>query len=56
MAQNRAKAPAAARATVLEELRRLLPGVDDIHSTLPFGLPALDSHLPQGGLGLRRPA
>jgi protein ImuA len=34
-------------------LRRLLPGMGDIHSTLPFlplGLPALDSHLPQGGL------
>jgi protein ImuA len=39
-----------ARITALEELRRLLPRVDDVHSTLPFGLPALDTHLPQGGL------
>lgn len=50
MAPNRAIAPSAARATVLGQLRRLLPGVGDIHSTLPFGLPAIDSHLPQGGL------
>ena len=50
MAQNRAKTASAARTTVLEELRRLLPGAGDIHSTLPFGLPAIDSHLPQGGL------
>jgi protein ImuA len=49
MAQNRAQGPSAARAT-LEELRRLLPGTGDIHSTLPFGLPAIDSHLPQSGL------
>ncbi len=50
VAQNRAKALATTRAAVLEELRRLLPGLDDIHSTLPFDLPALDTHLPQGGL------
>jgi protein ImuA len=49
-ARNRAKALSTARSTVLEELRRLLPGADDIHSTLPFGLPALDTHLPHGGL------
>ena len=49
MAQNRAQGPSAARAT-LEELRRLLPRTGDIHSTLPFGLPAIDSHLPQSGL------
>jgi protein ImuA len=49
MAQNRAQAPSAERAA-LEELRRLLPGAGNIHSTLPFGLPAIDSHLPQGGL------
>jgi protein ImuA len=49
-AQNRAGTRAATRSAVLAELRRLMPGVDDIHSTLPFGLPALDSHLPRGGL------
>jgi len=47
---SRAQNRTGGRAAVLEELRRLLPGVDDVHSTLPFGLPALDSHLPQGGL------
>jgi protein ImuA len=46
MAQNRVRAGA----TVLEELRRLLPGMEDIHKTLALGLPALDTHLPQGGL------
>jgi protein ImuA len=40
----------AARSAVVAELRRLLPGVDDIRKPLPFGLPALDSHLPRGGL------
>jgi protein ImuA len=49
-APNRVKSRAAERSAVLGELRRLLPGVDDIHSPLPFGLPALDSHLPHGGL------
>jgi protein ImuA len=49
-AQNHAKTFSAARAAVLEELRRRLPGIDDIHSTLPFDLSALDTHLPQGGL------
>src|SRR5271170_4876144 len=49
-ARNRAKALSTARPTLLEELRRLLPGADDIVSTLPFGLPALDTHLPHGGL------
>jgi protein ImuA len=48
--QNRAKAFSAARSTVLEELRRRLPGVDAVHSSLPIGLPVLDDHLPQGGL------
>jgi protein ImuA len=50
MAQNQAKAFSAARSTVLEELRRRLPGVNAVHSVLPFGLPVLDDHLPQGGL------
>jgi protein ImuA len=44
--------PANGRVTALEELRRLLPRVDDVHSTVPFGLSALDSHLPQGGLAV----
>ena len=48
--QNRAETRAPTRSAVLADLRRLLPAVDDIHSTLPFGLPALDSHLPRGGL------
>jgi protein ImuA len=38
------------RAAVMEELRRLLPGITDSHKTLPFGLAALDSCLPDGGL------
>jgi len=58
----RPAAPAAAasaarnRAAVMAELRRLLPrlGQDPRHdrrqSPLPFGLPAIDSHLPDGGL------
>ena len=41
------------RAEVLEELRRLLPRMEGVlpgTRALPFGLPALDAHLPQGGL------
>jgi len=38
------------RAAVMEELRRLLPGVAEARKTLPFGLSALDSCLPDGGL------
>ena len=38
------------RAAVMEELRRLLPGIEDLPTALPFGLAAIDSHLPQGGL------
>ncbi len=39
------------RAAVMEELRRLLPGVTaGLRTSLPFGLPALDSYLPEGGL------
>ncbi len=38
------------RAAVMEELRRLLPGISDSHKTLPFGLAALDSCLQEGGL------
>jgi len=45
-----AETRAMARSAVVAELRRLLPGVDDIRKPLPFDLPALDSHLPRGGL------
>ena len=40
------------RATVAAELRRLLPKIEGFASpkTLPFGLSAVDRHLPQGGL------
>src|SRR5277367_2443051 len=44
------------RAAVMEELRRLIPGPESFgHKTLPFGtlsfgLAAIDSHLPEGGL------
>ena len=40
------------RAAVLEELRRLLPSLEGAPplAALPFGLPAIDRHLPQGGL------
>jgi len=44
-------APAAdTRATVMAELRRLMPGLADCRKTLPFGLSALDSCLANGGL------
>ena len=38
------------RAAVMEELRRLLPDMAEARKTLPFGLSALDSCLPDGGL------
>jgi protein ImuA len=38
------------RDALMEELRRLLPGVAEVRKTLPFGLSALDSYLPDGGL------
>ena len=39
------------RAAVMEDLRRLLPGVaEGLRTSLPIGLAALDSHLPEGGL------
>ncbi len=40
------------RAAVAAELRRLLPKIEGFASpkTLPFGLSAVDRHLPQGGL------
>ena len=47
-----APSPAHSRAAVMAELRRLLPrlGDDRRQSPLPFGLEAIDSHLPDGGL------
>jgi protein ImuA len=44
---------ARSRAAVVEELRRLLPRMESTSAAtraFPFGLPALDAHLPQGGL------
>ncbi len=38
------------RTALIEELRHLLPGVAEGRKTLPFGLSALDSYLPDGGL------
>jgi protein ImuA len=38
------------RTASIEELRRLLPGVAEARKTLPLGLSALDSYLPDGGL------
>jgi protein ImuA len=38
------------RAAVMAELRLLLPGMEGLRQTLPFGLAALDSCLPGGGL------
>jgi hypothetical protein len=39
------------RAAVMEELRRLIPRLGDVsRNPLPFGLTAIDSHLPDGGL------
>jgi protein ImuA len=38
------------RIALMKELRRLLPGVAERRKTLPFGLSALDSYLPDGGL------
>jgi protein ImuA len=40
------------RAAVAEELRRLLPKMERFRATrpIPFGLVAIDRHLPQGGL------
>ena len=39
------------RAEVMEDLRRLLPRLEGrVACALPFGLPALDAHLPHGGL------
>jgi hypothetical protein len=50
MTQHAALSVAHNRAVLVEELRRLLPGIADFHKTLPFGLAAIDSCLPEGGL------
>jgi len=39
------------RAVIMQELRRLMPGTEGLCTALPLGLPAIDSYLPQGGLG-----
>ena len=38
------------RAAVMHELRRLIPASAGFRQPLPFGLAALDSYLPDGGL------
>jgi hypothetical protein len=40
------------RTAVAEELRRLLPKMEGVRKAapIPFGLPAIDRYLPQGGL------
>jgi protein ImuA len=38
------------RAVLMDELRRLLPGIADSRKSLPFGLNMIDSCLPEGGL------
>src|ERR1700729_3822294 len=38
------------RAAVMAELRLLMPGMGEQRKPLPFGLAAIDSHLPDGGL------
>src|SRR5262249_31020557 len=46
--------PGRDRAAIVDELRGLLPRMESgaPPRALPFGLPALDAHLPQGGLTL----
>jgi protein ImuA len=51
MTEPTALAVARNRAVVMAELRRLLPGgPEELPTSFPFGLAALDSHLPQDGL------
>ena len=38
------------RTAVMAELRRLMPRMGEQRKPLPFGLAAIDSHLPDGGL------
>jgi protein ImuA len=50
MTEPTALAVARNRAAVMAELRRLLPRMGELRAALPFGLAAIDSHLPGGGL------
>jgi protein ImuA len=52
MTQPTAQSVLRNRAAVAEELRRLLPKMEGFHTarSTPFGLAAIDCHLPQGGL------
>jgi len=48
-------APDQPRAGIIRALRRLLPRLESVATetrVLPFGIPEIDSHLPQGGLAL----
>src|SRR5580704_10581470 len=50
MTRPTALAAARNRAAVMAELRRLMPRMGEQRKPLPFGLAAIDSHLPDGGL------
>jgi hypothetical protein len=50
MTEPTALAVARNRAAVMAELRRLMPRMGKQRKPLPFGLAAIDSHLPDGGL------
>ena len=52
MTQPTAQSVLRNRAAVAEELRRLLPKMEGFRTarSIPFGLAAIDRHLPQGGL------
>ena len=52
MTQPTAQSVVRNRAAVAEELRRILPKMEGFRSarSIPFGLAAIDRHLPQGGL------
>jgi len=50
LAHSLAHSLARNRAAVMAELRRLLPRMGEQRKPLPFGLAAIDSHLPDGGL------
>jgi protein ImuA len=50
MTEPTALAVARNRAAVMAELRRLMPRMGEQRKALPFGLAAIDSHLPDGGL------
>src|ERR1700692_4589064 len=49
MPRPTAFAAARNRAAVMAELRRLMPRMGEQRKPLPFGLAAIDSHLPAGG-------